>query len=180
LKVFKIFDLKSKSLNQIQKTNLPGFPIQSIISAQLLFAARKLFPLSFIAPAQQHSVCGLIDGPSSLKATVPFFQPVALPPPLLVPSRCAPLLIALLCSAEDETKCHPTAFLFPIEPPPRRVPFVFETTNFKAHSPATVELLRPAASPLFRPYKWESHLAHFPATHCSIQFCLSLPRVAFH
>jgi hypothetical protein len=49
----------------------------------------------------------------------------------------------------------------PNKPTSHRVPFVFETADFKAHSLATVDLLRPVASPHLRPYKRESHLTHF-------------------
>jgi hypothetical protein len=103
--------------------------------------ARNLFPLIFIVPAQQLLACGPITGSLSPKAAISFIQSAAPPPPLLTPLYRTPLSLALPCSDGDEMERYPAAFLFPNEPTSRHFPFVFETTDLKVQSLATIVLL---------------------------------------
>jgi hypothetical protein len=82
--------------------------------------------------------------------------------PVGVAAPCAAACCALLDARGAEPKSCPTTFLLPNEPTLHRVPFIFKTADFNAHSPATVELLRPAASPPLQPYKRPLHLSHSP------------------
>jgi hypothetical protein len=99
--------------------------------------------------------------PTQPKAVVSFLQLAVPPLPLLAPSCCAPLSLSLPHSDEDEAKRRSYLLHFPhqSEAPPTPLPllfdFVMEAT--KAHTPATIEPLRPVTSPPLHPYKREPH-----------------------
>jgi hypothetical protein len=118
--------LSDPSIQPIPSFDLPSF---SSVSSDAGIWAYSSQPKSMVSA--QTSPVG--SSPTSWN------QAVA--PPLLAPSHRALLSFALLRSGEDEAKRRPATFLFPNEPMPHRFPFIFETADFKAHSPATIELL---------------------------------------
>jgi hypothetical protein len=102
------------------------------------------------------------SSPDHLRESSSFSARAATTRPVGVAAPCAAACRALLHAREAEPKSYPTTFPLPNEPTPHRVPFIFEKADFKAHSPATVTLLRLAASPRLQPYKRPLRLGHSP------------------
>jgi hypothetical protein len=141
-------------LNQNLKTILFFSAQPKIILAHLSFFLSAPAQVAFGSPGR--------SGPAHLQESSSSSARAATTHPVGVAAPCAAACRTLLRAREAELKSYPTTFPLPNEPTLHRVPFIFETADFKAHSPATVKLLRLAASPPVQPYKRPLCLGHSP------------------